>query len=221
MENKKVAKVLILIVVLLTFSVLAVLIFKRVGPSNVADNKNVFVGTSVSALVAEPAILETYPLEIKKIKVYLTDKNGGKSEVTNSVLWTSDKPELVDVSNADPIRGQVVAQKEGSYSIKASYQGKEITIPVKVSKSELKIVCKADPPTAKVGQKVVWVMMFEKIGTPRYTYSITGSEGLNGKEGLATITYKTPGTKNVQMKVVDSLGTEAAVACDPYEVLAK
>jgi hypothetical protein len=224
MENKKITEIFILIFALLIVVVLGVFIFKNIESSKKASDNESATNTSASAnsLIAEPAILETYPLDMKYVKVYLTDAKGNKSsEVTNSVSWTSDQPDMVAVASADPIKGQVVAQKEGNYSITAAYQDKEVTIPVNVEKAVLKIYCKADPVSAKVGQKVTWIMMFEKIGTPRYKYSIIGSDGLNGKEGLATITYKTPGVKNVQMKAIDYTGTEASVTCDPYIVSAK
>lgn len=222
MENKKVAKVLISLIVLVTFSVLVVLIFKRIGSSKVADNKNALVSTSASALVAEPAILETCPLELKHFKAYFVDKNGKKLEVTDSVQWTSDNVNFITISNEDPIRGQVSAlsnTKEGDYQIKATFQGKEAIATLKVVKAELKISCVVSPTSARVGEKVTWIMFFDKIGTPRYTYSITGSEGLNSKNSYVHINYRAPGEKTVKMKAIDYAGNEAEVTCDPYNVL--
>jgi hypothetical protein len=213
MENKKIAKIFILIIVLITFLVLAMLISSRIKSGKVVDNKSI--------LSAEPGILETYPLAMKYVKVFAADKDGKKTEVTGSVVWTSNNPEEVSVSNENPIKGQIVAQKKGDYSIKAQYNGSEVNVPVKVATAEMKISCKAIPPEAKVGQTVTWIMFFDKMGTPRYEYSMTGSDGLDTKDSVSYIKYKTPGEKTVKMKAIDYAGTEAEVTCPPYIVSAK
>ena len=222
MENKKIAKILIVIIVLATLGLL-VFFFKKSltnGNKNIVS-QNTQLLSEENSIIAEPAVLETYPLNLENIKIYSLDKNGNKSEITNLVKLESSDENLIFVSNTDPIRGQVVAQKEGDYSIKASYQGKEIEIPVKVKKAELEIFCRVYPQTAKVGDKVTWTMMFRKMGTPLYTYSITGSDGLDSKNPVASIVYKTPGKKTVKMEVVDYTGAKAEVECEPYEVLPK
>ncbi len=64
-------------------------------------------------------------------------------------------------------------------------------------------------------------MYFEKMGTPRYTYRITGSDGLDSREPFVDIIYKTPGQKTALMEAVDYTGTKASVECDPVTVYEK
>ena len=88
---------------------------------------------TLSRLEIEPAAPSlakgsSLPLQVMAIRT-----DGGKTNVTNQVQWTSAKPSIATVSNTAPNIGRLTAVSVGSTTIVASLQGSTVSATVTVT----------------------------------------------------------------------------------------
>lgn len=88
---------------------------------------------TLSRLEIEPATPSlakgsSLPLQVMAIRT-----DGGKTNVTNQVQWTSAKPSIATVSNTAPNIGRLTAVSVGSTTIAASLQGSTVSATVTVT----------------------------------------------------------------------------------------
>jgi hypothetical protein len=83
---------------------------------------------------------------------------------------------------------------------------------VSSNSSGLDIGCYADPTTAYVDQPVTWNVEVTGGAAP-YTYSWTGSDGLNSSQVSALMYYTTTGSKSAIVTVTSADGRTGVRAC--------
>ena len=99
-------------------------------------NATVTVGIapSVKALTAVPASLNLIRGEVQELSLYATYADGRRQEVGSSVDWKSSNERIVKLQVEEATGSpSVLAVAKGSATITASFGGKRLSIPVKVT----------------------------------------------------------------------------------------
>ncbi len=81
-----------------------------------------------------------------------------------------------------------------------------------VNQNGLDIGCYVDPANARVNQPVTWTAEVSGGAAP-FTYSWTGSDGLNGSQASVTKYYQTAGSKSAVVSVTSADGKTGTRAC--------
>lgn len=185
-----------------------------------------FTGTTdveEKKLIAEPAELTLEMNDSVQIRVYLYDlESGEKEDVTDQAEWTTSNPDIAVVGNKS-VKGQVIAsEKGGEVVITVTYNNQIANILVKIIRPELEVECAARimrdggpsfEDTARVGETIHWVSVYNKWGAPNYIYKWTGTDNLNDNGAIAIKVYGTLGLKEAKFFTEDTAGTTAEAVC--------
>jgi len=175
-------------------------------------------------LVIEPMELTIDMNNSAQMKAYLqgADEND-RQDITDQVEWYSSDLGIFTIGNTS-VKGQVTSRdKEGEAFITLMYGDQTEIIPVTIRRPQLEVECTARilkenyeveyTETAKVGDTIQWVAMYNEIGAPKYSYKWTGTDGLDSDWAIAEKVYETPGLKEVNFFTEDTAGTTAETNC--------
>lgn len=187
---------------------------------------------NISTLVISPPSLEVREGNLKKFSLHF-DPDGPEGskpdeEVTQDASWHSSDIKVVSVSDAQPIKGEVLARVPGSVTITALYRGIETSASVTVIPAMIDIACFPPKKEVKVGDTAVWVAMFphhpgeghedsHDHGAGRYTVTWSGTDvkstdSINGS--ILVKKYLTRGQKKAEVEIVDYKGNKARRICE-------
>ncbi len=130
-----------------------------------------------------------------------------------SIVTTYNTPGQKIASVTVYSNGQTVTQNCSSSVNVGGYQNSYI-VPVVASNNNnsLDIGCYADPATVSVNQPVTWNAEVTG-GVAPYTYSWTGSDGLNGSQSSVIKYYSSAGQKDAIVSITSADGKTGTRAC--------
>lgn len=211
--------------ILIIFLVIGLLFVIRLG----------WLSWNAPTLVISPSSLEVRENNLKKFSLRF-DPDGPKGskpdeDVTQDASWHSSDITLASVSDARPIKGEVLGRAAGSVMITASYDGIETSAHVVVIPAAIDIACFPPKKEIKLGETAVWVAKF-----PHHPDEIheDGYDSYNHGVGRSTVTwsgtdvkstdpihdsvlvkkYLTRGQKMAQVEIVDYKGNNAHHTCE-------
>ena len=156
------------------------------------------------------------------------DKNAYQENTMNTVsenkniaeeaLWKSSDESIARVSDTPGTKGQITTGgNPGTVTISAQYQEKTYTSTIQVEGAKLEVFCFPFKTPVKVGEEVMWILLYKELGVPNYTYEWSGD--VSSTDAAPETSFSTPGMKRVHIKTVDVVGNVAEADCDPLEVV--
>jgi hypothetical protein len=146
---------------------------------------------------------------------YDPDGKGGvpEKDITKEAIWFAHSPDIVFVSNEVGMKGEVLARNPGEGQITASYNDAIISAVITVADALLGVTCEASKLSARVGETVAFVALFNPIGVPDYRYIWSGTDGISGTAPILFQKYTKPGAKLVLLTATDQAGSTADTTC--------
>lgn len=182
-------------------------------------------------LVILPSSFEVREGNLKKFSLRF-DPDGPEGskpdeEVTQDASWHSSDIKIVSVSDAQPIKGEVLGRTAGSVTITASYRGIEAFAFVTGIPAAIDIACFPPKKEVKVGESAVWVANFPHhpgegedsdnhgVGRATVTWSGTDVKSDDYIHGSVLVKkYLTRGQKKAEVEIVDYKGNKARRICE-------
>ncbi len=165
--------------------------------------------------------IDIFPEEVSIINrdyIFLELKDDKDQNYTEKAIWESSDNSIARVSDTSGTKGQIITGgNSGSVDIIATYDGEVYTRNIQVEESKLKVKCFPLKTTVKIKEDVMWILLYEEMGVPNYTYEWSGDIVSNFAAPEAS--FDTAGIKNVQIKTVDARGSVAEAQCDPLKVV--
>lgn len=167
---------------------------------------------------SEDIILFPQEKTISNNEYFFLELKLGDVHKEEEATWKSSDDSIARVSDTPGTKGQVTTGgKAGSVTITAEYEGKAYTSNLQVENAKLKVFCFPFKNSIKVGEEVMYILLYEEMGVPNYTYEWTGD--ITSDFAVPKVSFNTPGTKKVHIKTVDVVGNIAEADCDPLEVV--
>lgn len=186
---------------------------KEIG--NVVSNKENVSGVKLSQILKITPYSDLKDFTVadpRKLKLVLIEGDQER-DVTEEADWGSVDPAVIYVSNVPGHKGEIVGQKIGKTTVFAQYKNKGASRDVEVKRAALKIHCEVSKTKARVGDEIKWMIIFDKVGVPRYKYKVYGDDGLNGESPVFFYRYSKPGKKHSKVWAEDVAGTTAEADC--------
>ena len=143
----------------------------------------VSVEEEIVSLVADPTSLLLNPGKSKSIKVTGFYKNGKKISLGSKMNWTFSNEEIASLKSSKSLK----AIAEGSGTLKGSYQGKTIEIPVVVKAKLKKLTVSESSLKLTPGNKKTIILTAEYEGGRRTTVT-SGAIWTTSKAQVAVVT---------------------------------
>lgn len=176
--------------------------------------------TSANPLRIDPGLGEVAPGQSVSLRAYY-DPDGfwgtKEQDVTLEASWFSENNSVGFISNEAGTKGLLLGQGSGAVAVRIFYKNMEATATYTVVPPPLSASCYPTVDNAKVGDVVIWDINFDGPGTPPYEYYWTGEEmkNISFREPVPHMTYRTPGKKTAEVRIIDTAHTEFTVQCQP------
>lgn len=211
-------KVIILSGVLMLLFILAfVLQFaSTIFKSDVQRDKNAYQENTMNT-VSE---ITLFPQEktILNNDYFFMELRSENKNIAEEALWKSSDESIARVSDTPGTKGQITTGgNPGTVTISAQYQEKTYTSTIQVEGAKLEVFCFPFKTPVKVGEEVMWILLYKELGVPNYTYEWSGD--VSSTDAAPETSFSTPGMKRVHIKTVDVVGNVAEADCDPLEVV--
>jgi len=214
-KNEK-RKKLLLLIFLGVFLVVIALVVSKSLHMELPKESNSSNDTQVTAQTGLQVSNDSLELNIGNVEQLTLTKNG--KDVTQEAQWYSENSEIADVSNTEPIKGQVTTHSEGETTLRAVYGDEFVTTSVKTNVPKISVYCYPDPLEAKVGEVVHWMLVYPDKGVPNYSYEWTGDGGFVSSDPIPAHTYASPGEMKAHIRTVDTIGSVAEANCNPVTI---
>lgn len=167
---------------------------------------------TVHSIVSSPNKLSLKPGDTSQLTITAVYEDRTKQKVTSKVEWTSSNEKVASVKN-----GLVTAHAFGTATIRASYQGKTVSVPVEIAVSRLKasrttLTMKpggeaALAITAVYGDKSIDTVPADQIAWKSYDEEVATVDNgvVTAKNVGSTYVIATYGGKSVKIRVEVSI----------------
>ena len=149
---------------------------------------------------------------------FFMELRSGNKNMAEEAVWKSSDESIARVSDTPGTKGQITTGgNPGTVTISAEYQEKTYTSTIQVEGAKLEVFCFPFKTPVKVGEEVMWILLYKELGVPNYTYEWSGD--ISSTDAAPEMSFSTPGTKHAHIKTVDVVGNVAEADCDPLEVV--